>query len=266
MNREVYRRTWLRLHRSYEKRAFIIFRKAIKEAAGNIDFDNITESNYEFNVRFNVSRQSIEKAYYDMYLRIGLMHGERVGKGINKEMKRFEMSSFGDAFRRMLVEWLLRNAGTRITSVRETLVDYLIKEIQKGIEDGKTIRDVASEMQKLVRSRNFFRWQALRIARTESTAAANYGATVAGDDSGLYLEKVWISSHDGRTRRRPDDKHDHYVMEGVRVDKDKPFDVQGDFMEFPGDPKGNAANVINCRCTVALRGKRDAQGRLIFRP
>jgi hypothetical protein len=265
MNKEVYRRTWLRLHRSYEKKAFVVMRRALRNAALNIPFDKLDQDNYNFNVRFNVLQENIDNAYYQTYLQIGLLHGNRVGKGINKEMKRFDLSSFGDGFRRLLIQFLADQVtNRRIVSVRENLVEYIIDEIKKGIDEGKTMVQISRDIQKLIKSRNFFRWQAMRIARTESTAAANYGATVAAADSGLVLEKIWISSHDARTRRRPDDQFDHYVMDGVRVDKNENFNVQGDPMLFPGDPKARAGNVINCRCTVAMRGKRDANGRLIF--
>ena len=36
-----------------------------------------------------------------------------------------------------------------------------------------------------------------------------------------------------------------------------------DELAYPGDPKGRAGNVINCRCTVGIIPKRDASGSLI---
>ena len=52
-------------------------------------------------------------------------------------------------------------------------------------------------------------------------------------------------------------------MNGVRVDLNQDFNVSGEKMMFPGDIKGSAGNVINCRCTVAQIPKRDSKGRLI---
>jgi hypothetical protein len=31
---------------------------------------------------------------------------------------------------------------------------------------------------------------------------------------------------------------------------DEPFEVDGELLDYPGDPTGSAANVINCRCAV----------------
>ncbi|MCP4975355.1 MAG: hypothetical protein GY931_04265, partial [Maribacter sp.] len=201
--------------------------------------------------------------YFDAYLTIGLLHGRRVGNGINREMKRFEVDVFANEHRRFLAQWLIDNAGKRITSVRESLVDHLIKVIADGIEAGKDMPTITRELQKLVRSRPFYRWQAARIARTEATAAANYGASIAGRSSRIMLEKEWISSNDPRTRRRPDDKYDHIEVDGQKVPEEGLFNVQGDLIRFPGDPEGRPGNIINCRCAMALVPKRDADGRLI---
>mgnify|MGYP001804312122 CR=1 FL=1 len=53
-------------------------------------------------------------------------------------------------------------------------------------------------------------------------------------------------------------------MDGVRVGKDEDFDVQGEKLAYPGDPKGSAANVINCRCTVAVVPRRNSNGEIVF--
>lgn len=265
MNRATYRRKWLRLHNKYEKKANTIFRTAIRKAVTNIPFDNLEENNYRAIIELNIPQDELFNAYLDAYYYIGLDYGTRIGKGIIKEQKSFDLEYFPTVYRNFLRDWLLENAGTRIVSVRKTLVDYLIQTIAKGIEENQDIRTISRELHKLVRSRRFYRWQALRIARTETTAAANLGATKAAEETNLVLVKEWISAVDARTRRKPDDEHDHIQMDGVRVEQKDLFNVQGDFIQFPGDPKGEASNIINCRCTIAMVGKRDSAGRLIFR-
>jgi len=115
-------------------------------------------------------------------------------------------------------------------------------------------------MTKLIKSRNFYRWQALRIARTETTAASNYAATVSSSVSGVLMDKVWISALDERTRQG---KFNHLEMNQKRVPLDKPFNVSGEKLMFPGDPKGSGGNVINCRCSVAQVVRRDADGNIM---
>jgi hypothetical protein len=135
--------------------------------------------------------------------------------------------------------------------------------------DGIGMEETIKEMQRIVNSRNFYRWQAMRIARTETTASANFGAIESGKVSGYVMEKVWISARDTRTRRKPDDKYDHYHMNGVKVPQDGVFvfnesDLFGaDKLEYPGDPKGKAGNLVNCRCSVGIVPKRDENGNLV---
>jgi hypothetical protein len=50
--------------------------------------------------------------------------------------------------------------------------------------------------------------------------------------------------------------YDHVEMDGEQVEKNEPFmtpTTRGkEALDYPGDPKGSAGNVINCRCTVAF--------------
>lgn len=217
-----------------------------------------------------VSVEDIQDAYLDFYTSIGIMHGKRVGSGINKQLKRFEVGFFDEAFRKQIRAWLAENAGTSITTVRSNLIKYLVEFIGAKIEEGMTLNEVITEVKKHILSRGFYRWQIERIVRTETTAAANYGASIAGDTSGVLLVKEWVSSNDARTRRHErNDLYDHLDMDGAQVGKDDRFAVPDrkggvDHILFPGDPKGEPGNIINCRCTVGLIPKRDANGDLVF--
>lgn len=267
MTRNQYRRRWLSYHSRYEKRGVRIFRKSLKKAALNIPFDKLTKLSYPAAVVITV--EQIEDAYVEFYTTIGLMHGKRVGRDINKQLKKFSIDFFDPFFRKGLRAWLAANAGIRIKTVRENLIKYLIDFIGLKIEEGLSLDQVGTEVRKHILSRGFYNWQIERIVRTETTAAANYGASIAGDTSGVLLVKEWVSSHDARTRRIPGDQYDHFDMDFVRVPKHDFFDVPdklggSDRILFPGDPKGRPGNVINCRCTVGLVPQRDANGDLIF--
>lgn len=264
MNSEQYRRLWLKLQKSYEKRAFVIFRKGLRNAAKKIPFSNLDNHNYIPSIDFNVNEDAITNAYFDAYLKIGTLYGNRVTRGITKDTKSIDVDLFQEAFKTSLKQWLLDNAGERIKTVRQTLIDYLINEIKKGIEDGGDVREISKRIEKLVNSRNFYRWQALRIARTETTAAANYGASIASKTNIYVMDKIWISSNDARTRQiEKGDLYDHKDMHLIKADENGLFNVQGDLLRFAGDPKGHPSNIINCRCTVAFKARRDENGRLI---
>lgn len=235
--------------------------------ARQIPFDRLTEQNYTLLTSLNIPKRDLEIAYLQFYSQIGLIHGKRVGRGINKELKDFDAGLFESTFNRGLMDWLFTNIGSRITTVHESFIEAIQKIILEGINEGKSISKIATELEKLIGRRSFYRWQSLRIARTEATAAANRAAYVAGQTSGVLMEKVWISATDNRTRRVPRDKFDHLHMNGVAVGQTENFVVRGkqgnELMLYPGDPKGSAGNVIQCRCTVGFRPKRDGNGRII---
>lgn len=265
MKRETYRRNWLRLHNRYERSGLAIFRRNLRETALRIPFENIETWNYKVLLEMNINDEAVRKAYQDLYYTIGLSHGKRVGKSINKQIKNFDPSGFENSFFDFVKNWLLNNGGQRIVSVKSELVQYLLQFITEGMNQGKDIRTISRELQKHILSRGFYRWQIERIVRTETTAAANLGAIQAGNATNVIWEKEWISSRNARTRRRPDDQFDHWVLDGVKVAKGEKFNVQGSMLDYPGDPKGHPGAVINCRCSCVIVAKRDSQGRIIFR-
>lgn len=267
MTRREYRRRWLILHKRYESKGIRIFRKGIRESLKNIPYDKLEQWNYVAYLNLVSGTDGIFEAYRTLYTTIGIQHGKKIGRSINKEIrqeKNFDPTSFEGSYPDFIRNWLINNGGQRIISVKDELIEYLVKFMADGIEKGKDIRTISRELQKHILSRGFYRWQIERIVRTETTAAANFGAIQAGESSGVIWEKEWISSRDGRTRRRPDDQFDHYDIDGLKVGKGEKFDVQGDLLDYPGDPKGQAGNTINCRCTLAVVAKRDEEGRIIF--
>ena len=261
-----YRKQWLKWHNGYERSARIIFQRAFKEIAKDIPFERMTVGTYKSYMQTHVSKEKIFDSYVKVYSEVGIKHGKRVGVQINKQInkKDFTVDGFLNEFQKTLIKFLVTNEGSRITSVRQSYIQYLTQIMTKGIEEGKTISIIASDMTKLIKSRNFYRWQALRIARTETTAASNYAATVSSSVSGVLMDKVWVSALDARTRQAPDSRFDHYHMNQIRVHLDKPFNVSGEKLMFPGDPNGSGGNVINCRCSVAQVVRRDADGNIIM--
>tara|TARA_R110001583_G_scaffold114132_1_gene264589 strand:- start:11059 stop:11859 length:801 start_codon:yes stop_codon:yes gene_type:complete len=260
-----YRKQWLKWHDGYERTARIIFQSTFKQIAKDIPFQKMTEGTYKAYLETHVSKEKIFDSYVKVYSEVGTKHGKRVGVQINKQInqKNFSVDGFLNEFQRTLIDFLVTNEGSRITSVRRSYVKFLTQIMSKGIEEGKTISMISTDMTKLIKSRNFYRWQALRIARTETTAASNYAATVSSSVSGVLMDKVWVSALDARTRRPPESKFDHYNMNQIKVPLDKPFNVSGENLMFPGDPNGSGSNVVNCRCSVAQVVRRDADGNIM---
>lgn len=86
------------------------------------------------------------------------------------------------------------------------------------------------------------------IARTEIVGAFNQGHLAGAQAFGAFgpVEKVWVNTHDGRTRET-------HVKAGDQVQPmAEPFLVGGSRLNMPGDPSGPAEEVINCRCTATF--------------
>lgn len=266
--RKQYRKQWIRWHNGYEKYARIQFQRMFKQLAFNIPLSALTGDNYKLVIEGAMPLTTFMNTYQDVYREVGLKHGKRTGKQINAqikviESKDFTLNSFISLFERDLLSYLIDNGGLRIRSVRTNYISFINEIIATGLNDGKAIREITADLQKLFKSRKWYRWQSLRIARTETTTAANFAAVTASRTSGVVMVKEWISSLDARTRQPPHSQFDHYEMNGKRVGLDEEFDVSGQDMSYPGDPKGSAGNVINCRCTVAQIPLRDKNGKLV---
>ena len=91
-------------------------------------------------------------------------------------------------------------------------------------------------------------FRANRIARTEVLTAMSLGKEAAFRNASSLipgLKKVWISAGDPRTR----DAHTSSGVDGQIRDNDKAF---SNGLQFPRDPSGPPAEVINCRCDILM--------------
>ena len=263
-----YRERYLRWHKSYEKRAKTEVNKAFKSWLGKIEWDAMTEGNYGLLLDEAITEDEMSEAYFNIYYNIGLKHAKRVGKEINARLKDFTLVAFLTLFELNIRTFFIQQGLFRITTVRNTFFEGIEDLIKAGLDEGKSMRIVASEIEPLVNNSDFTRWMAERIARTEATAASNYATIQAGNVAGYKMNKEWISAQDARTRRKPKAHYDHYTQNGIVVGIHEPFIMRGKGLEqdsllYPGDPNGQAGNVINCRCTVAVIPERTKDGDLI---
>lgn len=114
----------------------------------------------------------------------------------------------------------------------------------QGILQGDSIPKLATRLANTVGDRD--RKASIRNARTMATAAQNAGRVNAykrAEDKGIDLEQMWIATLDGRTR------HSHRWLDGEIRPVGEEF---SNGCEYPADPKGDPAEIYNCRCT--LRG------------
>lgn len=138
----------------------------------------------------------------------------------------------------------LTEAGERIVKITETTREIIRRSLDKSITEGlgidKAAKRLMTEWKELTRNR------AKLIARTEIVSGSNQGSFIGAKSTGLDLKKSWLATRDSRTR------DSHRNMDGELVEMD---DVFSNGMSYPGDPKGSASQVINCRCTITYEVK-----------
>lgn len=283
--RDKYRAKFLRWHKSYEKRAYKVFKKVFVKYGKSIDLTDVKPHELENYLKKTLDIDLLYDAYAEVYTEIGFTHRQRVLKGINLDAKGFPIHADFTGFKKDVIKYLMKFGGERIVSVHESYILTISKIIRKEITKEYNIYDTAQTILELVMDSEWFKkkkwpweqpkyykWQAMRISRTETTAASNYAALQAADDTGFVMEKEWISvgrGYDGRTREHEKgDLFDHVDMDGQKVPRYAKFELRSskgekDSLDFPGDPNGHPSDVINCRCTVALIAKRDRAGNLI---
>lgn len=116
--------------------------------------------------------------------------------------------------------------------------------ITSGILQGESFGKIATRLQRVA---NMDRTAALRNARTALTTAQNAGRQASIERAsrmGIYLRKRWIAVKDGKTR------HSHGKADGQIREIEEYFVVGSGHMLYPGDIRGPASEVYNCRCSM----------------
>ncbi len=150
-----------------------------------------------------------------------------------------------------------------VIPITETTKAFILRIISQGVEQGFGVEKIVRNL----KDSELTKFRAQLIVRTETTKAMNTGAMFAAAASGVAIDKVWVSTQNIRTRRLPRDQFDHLNINGEQVGFGDAFIVPSKFgdveMQYPGDPAGDAGNVINCRCTQIFRSIRDKDGELM---
>ncbi|MFD3636379.1 phage minor head protein [Streptomyces sp. NPDC058664] len=145
----------------------------------------------------------------------------------------------------------LNEAGNRLVRLPDEVYGLIVAELERGIREQESIPDIAKRVQTVLTATGSEYWpnRAVTVARTETLAAVNAGvfrsaellAEQQGDPAPF---KQWIATADVRTRPT------HREADKQRTLLREPFRVGGASLLFPGDPRGPANEVINCRCSL----------------
>jgi F like protein len=122
-----------------------------------------------------------------------------------------------------------------------------------GMHEGEGIDQLAT---RITGSVSFSQYRAEMVARTEVISVSNQASLDAARAAGVQMQKEWLATPGLRTRVW------HADATGQKVPLDQPFIVDGEPLDYPGDPSGSAHNVINCRCTVVYNLPGDSLDKL----
>lgn len=116
----------------------------------------------------------------------------------------------------------------------------------QGILQGESVDKIAKRVAKTVGEKD--KKAAIRNARTMTTCVQNKGRLDSysrAEEMGIDVMNEWIACLDDRTR------HEHRLLDGQKVKIGEKFKVDGEEIEYPGDPSAPGYMVYNCRCCLA---------------
>ena len=179
-------------------------------------------------------------------------------KGILDSHYRAVIDSFGlrilryqkqdGQFETIIKEYIALYGSMRVSQISSTTMKQINRIILAGEAEGLGVSVIAKNIFESLRG-SFSRIRSATIARTETHTAASY-ANHAVNASLKIPDQVkrWVSTKDDRARSW------HTAMNGTEVPLDEDFIVPHNGvdwrMAYTGDPRGGAANVINCRCVT----------------
>lgn len=125
--------------------------------------------------------------------------------------------------------------------VTQTTYDKLKDVISESRANGEGTAQLSERIRNDVFGGEITKARARTIARTETAGALNSAEMVAARESGIVVQKEWLSQGDERVR------DSHAAIDGQRVGLGEPF---GNGLQQPGDQNGPPEEVISCRCSL----------------
>jgi hypothetical protein len=149
-------------------------------------------------------------------------------------------------------------------NISETTGGRAEEILQAGLRDGRSIRDMAADIEESLGDDDYARSRSYNIARTESGNALN-GARreemdgLANDVPELKMRATWLSVLGPTTREA------HADLDGVPADDDGMWDLNGVIVPWPGHTSLPAKDRCNCQCTITMEmGMQDEEARSLI--
>ncbi len=146
----------------------------------------------------------------------------------------------------------------KIRGMNRSAKRRLNKIIRRNVLTGKTVFETEKDIDRKIfrsKSKQGITYRSEKIARTETMRAqsiSNDARLMQVKKEVPGMEHRWITARDGRVRSGPrgavPSRGNHAAAHGQVRNVGEPFDVSGEKLRYPRDPKGSPWNVIECRC------------------
>lgn len=189
-------------------------------------------------------RKILQKVYSATIEFVANRTMEEANENAKASFAKIEKKDFDGEILRLISIWLFTNAFIVSSTIAGTSSSLILKAISDNIGEGqdvvaRAIRNAVGGAVGLFRSR--------MIARTETHDASQAAQLNVVQNMDFKPEfKQWVAILDDRVR------DDHRFADDQTRRLNEPFDVGGKKMDRPGDRRGGAAQVINCRCVMVF--------------
>ena len=138
----------------------------------------------------------------------------------------------------MISKEVVDSMANRITGINDTTYNDIKNTVMKGANEGETMAQISDRIRKVFKTS---KKRATIIAQTETMAAVNE-TTYNRYKKENVQKKIWLGTNDAVIRPS------HAAVNGEIVGINEMFSIG---MSAPGDSRGGAAEVVNCRCVLA---------------
>ena len=179
--------------------------------------------------------------FYEIFFRGAILEGGI--QGAARARRIFNIDKVED-----LNGWLSRVSEKESEALIGLIKRNTIFPINKGIDEKLSKIKIKENLKSHLESINSIQSVKLKeIGSTQAHMGFSKGVLegfkqIKGSPGG----KMWVSTFDTKTRGA------HFEASGQIRDMDKPFNIGGEALDHPGDPKGSPAMICNCRCVMDI--------------
>lgn len=233
-----------RLSKGFQKKLDTVFNKAVRVVAQQVK-DSEDPSYSSITRMIGSELDSVLKAQVRKTFDAVYSYNNDKYKKIAQKADGFDFGR-SDRFESSVNQYF-KGRQPMFSQISRSYGERILDEVSELRAADNNLDQIARSLTKTFQPIN--RKRAAVIARTETHGAQSFANDEyhrqVSDSFGVRMVKQWVSTADARTRRS------HGLMNGETAQMDEDFFMpNGSRMSYAGDPRGGAANVVNCRCVI----------------